>query len=548
MARVTGAVATLIALALRAVALPAEADSTTSSQPRCVASKISCLLPKGATLESVTAVPDGGSYGEGAKDIAYPVVPTGLPELCAVIVKVTSSPTSSYHFGLFLPSKWNSKFLTVGNGGFAGGINWLDMAPGPHYGMATVSTDLGHNSTTTDLSWALNNEEARKDWGWRAIHGSVEIGKQIVQGYYKKAAKKSYYSGCSTGGRQGLKELQLFPDSFDGLLIGAPSYYVTHINNAVTKVGIYNLPVDAPNHIPYTVFPYMADEIVRQCDALDGLADGIIQSPELCNIDFSAMACGTSANATWCLTPPQIQTARNIYGDYRFSDGRLIYPGLTPGSEDQWWILLAGTEPTPFGVGYQKFFLTNNPDWDWRTYNDSMVTLAERTDPGQPTAIDYDISAFKRRGGKLIMYHGLADGLVATKGSDWYYNSTVSALGGLRNTRDFFRYFQVPGMQHCLGTTVDAPWSFAGASQPGQLGTGAWSVPGFADAGHDAMLALQDWVEKGREVDQIVATTWRSSLDPGSGVLRQRPVCPWPQKAVYKGRGDKDAANSWSCR
>jgi hypothetical protein len=550
MARVTTTVVALIALAVRALAAPAdaEAESTTASQPRCVASKIKCLLPKGATLESVTAVPSGGSYGEGAPDIAYPVVPTALPELCAVVVKVTSSPTTSYRFGLFLPSNWNSKFLAVGNGGFAGGINWLDMAPGPHYGMAAVSTDLGHNSSVTDLSWALNNEESRKDWGWRALHGSVQIGKQITQGYYKKPLKHSYYNGCSTGGRQGLKELQVSPDSFDGLLVGAPSYYVSHVNNYATKIGLYNLPVDDPKHIDYTIFPYIADEVVRQCDALDGVADGIIQSPELCDIDFTTMACGTSTNSTWCLNPAQIQTAKNVYGDYRFSDGRLIYPGLLPGTEDQWWILLAGTEPSPFGVGYQRYFLLNDADWDWRDYSDSLVTLAERTDPGQATAIDYDISAFKKRGGKVILYHGLADGLVATKGSDWYYNNTIATFGGLHNTQDFFRYFQIPGMQHCLGTTVDAPWSIAGASQPGTMNPGYWSVPGFKDAKHDALLALQDWVEKGKPVDEIVATTWKNSLDPTSGVLRQRPVCPWPQKSVYKGRGDKDIADSWTCR
>jgi feruloyl esterase len=313
-------------------------------------------------------------------------------------------------------------------------------------------------------------------------------------------------------------------------------------------MGLYNLPVDAPYHINYTIFPYMADEVVRQCDALDGLADGIIQSPELCNIDFSAMTCGTSTNKTWCLTAAQIETAKKVYGDYRFSDGRLIYPGLVPGTEDQWYIILAGTEPSPFGVGYQRFFLTDNPTWDWRTYNDTLVTLAERTDPGQATAIDYDISAFARRGGKLILYHGLADGLVPSRGSGWYYNSTVAAMGGLRRTRDFFRYFQVPGMQHCWGTPVDAPWDIAGAFQPGVMGPGYWSVPGFADPEHDAMMALQGWVEEGREVDRIVATTWRSSQDPMSGVLRQRPICPWPQKAVYKGRGDQDAATSWSCR
>lgn len=539
-------IGSLITLACRALGAPAE---STASQAKCVAATFKCLLPKGAALESVAAVPSGGSYGEGDKDIAYPTNPTGLPELCAVTLRVQSSPTSSYRFGIFLPTAWNSNFLAVGNGGFAGGINWLDMAPGPHYGFATISTDLGHNSSVADLSWALNKPELQTDWGWRALHGSVALGKQITQGYYKKPVKHSYYNGCSTGGRQGLKEVQISPDSFDGVIVGSPAWYTSHLNNYVTRTGLLNLPVTDPKHIDYTIFPAMADEVIRQCDKTDGLADGIVSSPELCKFDFGKIQCGNpGVNATWCLTPAQIQTAKNIYSDYYSTDGKWLYTGLTLSSEDQWWILLAGTEPSPFGVGYQRYFVLDDANWDWHNYNDSIVALAEKKDPGQATAAHYDISAFKKRGGKMIMYHGLADGLVPTKGSDYYYEQTMATFGGLAKTKDFFRYFQIPGMQHCWGTPVDAPWNIAGAFQPGSLGTGTWSVPGFVDAKHDALLALQEWVEEGKAVDEIVATTWKSSMDPSSGVLRQRPLCPYPQKSVYKGSGDVDAAENWGCR
>jgi len=148
------------------------------------------------------------------------------------------------------------------------------------------------------------------------------------------------------------------------------------------------------------------------------------------------------------------------------------------------------------------------------------------------------------------MYHGQADGLVPTKESDWYYNNTIATFGGLLKTQDFFRYFQIPGMQHCLGTVVDAPWAIGSASQNIVLGNGTnyWSVPGFVDEGHDALLALDSWVERGRAVDKIIATTWRNSVDPASGVLRQRPLCPWPQKAVYNEHGDVNVAESWSCK
>jgi feruloyl esterase len=161
--------------------------------------------------------------------------------------------------------------------------------------------------------------------------------------------------------------------------------------------------------------------------------------------------------------------------------------------------------------------------------------------------MNYDLSDFRSRGGKMIMYHGLADGLVPTKGSQFYYNRTAATMGGLARTRDFFRLFLVPGMQHCWGTTVDAPWNFAGAFQAGFLGNDTWSVPGFRDARHDALLALVDWVEEGRAPDSIVATTWESSMNASSGVKSQRPLCAFPEKAVYHGHGKVRAASSWSC-
>ncbi|KAJ9139070.1 Carboxylic ester hydrolase [Pleurostoma richardsiae] len=323
-------------------------------QYACRLSTFQKVLPPEAVVESVAVVHKEGSYGEGAANIAYPVNPTGLPALCAVTVNVTSSPDSSYRFGLFLPVKWNSKFLAVGNGGFAGGINWLDMGPGPHYGFATLSTDTGHNSTTADLVWAHNNPEKQIDWGWRALHGSVKIGKKLTAAYYGRSIKYSYYSGCSTGGRQGMKEMQIAPDSFDGVLVGAPAWYTKRLNVYVTELGIQNLPTSDPKHIPVSVFSVIAEEVVRQCDGDDGVADGIVSSPEACNFDFAKIQCGNpGVNASACLTPAQIQTAKNVYGDYLSATGEFLYTGLTYSSEDQWYILLGGTQPSPFGIGYE---------------------------------------------------------------------------------------------------------------------------------------------------------------------------------------------------
>lgn len=558
MTRITTAIAAVAALfALQTIGSPATPPPPPSSSVpaspclKCDAASFAAFLPPDAMVESITSIPDNGSFGE-AGNIAYPWFPTSLPALCSVTVRVVTSPSSYYRFGLFLPTVWTGRFLGVGNGGFTGGINWIDMAPGPHFGAAAMSTDTGHNGSNLDVAWATNQPERKTDWGWRAMHGSTVLGKQLTSAYYGKPISHSYYSGCSTGGRQGLKEVQNSPDSYDGVLVGAPAWWLTHLLNWVTKVGMYNLPSTDPKHIPLTLAPALAAEVQRQCDGADGLIDGIVSDPEACDLDFDKLLCGNQTNETAiCLSPPQVQTAKKVYSDYHSSvDGKLIYPGLTLSSEEQWWIVLGGsTEPSPFGVAWQRDMLFNDPHWDWRTYNDSVVAEADAIDPGQANADDFAaVKAFKARGGKMILYHGLADGLVPTKGSQMYYNNTIQAFNGsLDNVTDFFRLFLVPGMQHCWLTSCGSPWNFGGSTHAGAMGMSEWSVPGFRDQKHDALLALIDWVENGNPVDQIVATAWKELQNPASGVWRQRPLCAWPATAKHDGKGDPDVANSWAC-
>ncbi|CAK7200144.1 hypothetical protein SEUCBS139899_002834 [Sporothrix eucalyptigena] len=479
------------------------------------------------------------------------LVPTNLPPLCAIIVNVTSSPSSSYRFGLLLPNFWNSRFLAVGNGGFAGGINWLSAGSHTHYGFAVVSTDTGHNSSVIDATWALNQPEKQADWGWRSLHGSVTLGKELTAAYYGSNVRYSYYSGCSTGGRQGMKEVQISPGSFDGALIGSSAWDTNNLNTYVTQLGIYNLPYGAPNYINATRFPVIGAEVVAQCDGADGVLDGIVSAPEKCNFDFSKLQCGSPSvvlNSSACFTAAQIQTMKNIYSDWRDNTtGEFLYSGLLMGSEDMW---LAGTllgypQPSPFGIGFAQDFVYNDPTWQWQTFNDSIVATAQKVNPGQATADSYDLSAFRRRGGKLLMYHGLADGLVPTKGSELYYNRTQAKMGN--NLGDFYRMFMIPGMQHCYNTAVDAPWYINGEFQADLLGTGYWSVPGFADAKHDALLALMEWTERGEAPTEIIATTWNTPTNPLSGVLRQRPLCPYPQTAKWNSKFDINLASSWYC-
>ncbi|KAE9364835.1 tannase and feruloyl esterase [Stipitochalara longipes BDJ] len=506
-------------------------------------------------IETATPVPANGNFGESASaDKGFPGVfaAFGLPKLCAVIVNVTNTsatPQSNYRLGLFLPDTWNSKVLTVGSESFAGGINWPGMAEGVHYQMATISTDNGHNSNGSDLSWA--NPATLLDWGYRALHGSVEVGKLMTTAYYGQGSTRSYYSGCSTGGRQGLKEIQISPDSFDGALIGAPAWDTKYLMPWITKIGVDVLNGTGP--FGQDQMDFLATKILAQCDGIDGHNDNIVSWPEQCTPDFNAFQCpGTApSQPVTCLTAGQIEIAKQIYSNYTTSNGTFVHNGFEISSENQWGVYLDDTTPSTFDVEYEKYFLYNDPTWSWQQFNDNVSYDSINKNPGQATADQYNISPFQARGGKILMYHGLADGLVPTKSSELYYSNTRNAMPGV-NITNFFRYFQVPGMQHCFNTnftTVDAPWMFAGYKQAYNLQTvgfgQGWSVPGFSnDSRYDALVALMDWVENDNHtVNQIIATAWYPT---NTTVYRQRPICPYPQKASYIS-GDENNATNWHC-
>ncbi|KAI1390379.1 tannase-domain-containing protein [Hypoxylon trugodes] len=551
-------------VALSAVSVSAKSDGDASNnRPRqtgngnCDASTFSSILPTGAKVERVEYVSAGDTFGEPNSDLMYPIAPTNLPELCAIIIYVPSSTVSAYRFGIFMPAEWNGRFLAVGNGGFGGGINWLDMGAGVRYGFAVVSTDTGHNSTSGDIKWALNNPEMRTDWGWRALHGSVRLGKTLVTTYYAKPIGHSYYSGCSTGGRQGLKEMQISPGSFDGVLVGSAAWNTAHLNTWVCKIANYNWPATDAKHITWETLPPIGSEIVRQCDAADGVTDGIISNPSNCTVNWDDLRCDGNSNAPSdfarsenCMSDAQIGTLRQLYDGYDLdSNGQNIMPGFLPGSESQLYTVLNYSDSSPYGLGYIRYFVLNDPLFEAPQYNDSIMELATAIDPGNATADNYNLTEFRDRGGKMLIYHGSADGLVpATAGSDYYQHVVDTTSGGnVTQTRDFFRLLEIPGMQHCWTTAVDAPWAMGGASQAGALGNDTYSVPGYADSGHDALLALVDWVENGKAVDQVIATTWNKATDPSTGVKRQRPICAYPETAQYDGKGNVDDASSWSC-
>jgi len=547
-------------------AVPAASNSQPREALRCATSSFTGVVSLPGvtvTIERAVSVPELGTYRE-AGNLGFPQTIDVLPALCAVTVRVTNTtdvptkPASSYRFGMFLPTaaKWNNKILTVGSASFAGGINWPHMGEGPHYGFATVSTDNGHNSALGDLSWAT---PARLyDWGYRALHGSVVVSKILVARYYGKPITYSYYSGCSTGGRQGLREIQYDANTFDGALIGAAAWDTKHLMPWISKMAVYQLNT-TNGKLRSQQMSILAAEVLRQCDPQDGLTDNIVSQPEQCNFDISTIVCGNPAT---CLTPEQAQTAQHIWGNY-IADGRFVYHGFGYTSEDQWAVYFGDDATlTGFDFDYERYWIYNNTAWNWTRYTDAVVADSERVNPGQATADRFDISGFRTRpgkkGGKILMYHGLADGVLSPRTSLYYYNRTMQAMGAdLASTRQWFRYFEVPGMQHCFfSNRYNAPWDFAVTGQATALrllptlGVGlpavgdGWSVPGHLnDSNYDALAALQLWVENDKPVDSIIATAFNADFS----TFRTRPLCPYPQRAVYNGSGNVNNASSWRC-
>ncbi|KAG9605109.1 putative ferulic acid Esterase/Feruloyl esterase, partial [Aureobasidium melanogenum] len=521
------------------------ATVVTKAAADCSSASIQALLPSIAKVDFVFWQPGGSTFSVPNGDIAYPVSPTNLAAHCAVQIRVTNG-TSQYGFGMFLPDDWNGRFLAVGNGGYAGGINWLDMGGGLGYGFAVMSTDTGHNSTAFDGTWAYGQKDKLKDWGYRAMHGSTVLGKQLTQGYYGYKPKYSYYKGCSTGGRQGLRDIQLYPEDFDGVVAGAPAWFLTHMSPFTLKAGTYNLPINASTHIPDNLFPVINAEVLRQCDPVDGVKDNIVSDPQACNFNMDALVCTPKSNQSECLTAPQLTTLFKIYSDYVETNDTWVFPHYWKGSELGWDLIFGAPAPGGLGVDYVTSFMQYGPNWKWQDYDYSIVENAERLRPGNATADDYNLEPFKRHGGKLLIYHGMADQLIPTGSSLYLYSQILRELAprGIE-LDDFFRFFLVPGMGHCSGNFAPglAPWYFAGGSQV--LTPGTYGVPGFRDAEHDVLLAMMQWVEHGVAPNQIIATTWHNDTMQDM-VLRQRPLCMYPKQQRYIG-GDVDKAASWSC-
>jgi feruloyl esterase len=529
----------LVALVLAAGAIHLSAQGP-SPRARDGAPPTACADLAKLALEN-TMITSATLETSGTLAPASTVSLTNLPAFCRV--QGVSKPSSDSHiaFEVWLPqpANWNTKFLSSGEGGFAGTLNYtrngLDggLDELVRRGYATASTDTGH--VTSDPWWAVGHPERAIDYLYRAKHVVTVAAKGIIAAYYGRPASHSYFSSCSNGGRQGLLEAQRYPEDFDGFVIGAPWNFQSHSNAGfVWDTQALSAPGAA---IPAEKLPAINKAVLAACDANDGLADGVIADPRRCRFDPTVLTCkGSDTNE--CLTPPQVTALQKIYqGPKNPRTGQAIFPGFAMGGETGWSGLVANRSATGLPNGYFANLVFENQQWDYRTFNfDSDIAKADEKIGKMGNAVSTDYSAATRRGVKIIQYHGWNDQTLQPAYSPDYYDQVVTANGGLAATQNFYRLFMVPGMTHCNGGP--------GATSFGAVGQ---QIPPVRDATHDIQTALETWVERGTPPAQLVATKFTDDKASTRAVKLTRPLCLYPTTARYKGMGDPNDAANFAC-
>jgi len=454
--------------------------------------------------------PTGGNPAQNASRFA------ALPAFCRVAATLKPTTDSDIKIEVWMPaSGWNGKFEAVGNGGWAGTISYPALAQALARGYATTSTDTGHS--TPGGSFALGHPEKLTDYAYRSEHEMTVKAKAIVNAFYGNAPTRSYFNGCSTGGRQALTEAWRYPDDFDGIIAGAAANPKTHLDTWRIWMGLETLK-DRDTRIPKEKYPAIHQAVLNSCDALDGLKDGLISDPTACHFDPQMLACN-EGDGPGCLTPKQVQSVRTILGPAKSpSTGAEIFPGYQPGTELAWGLLIGGPDPYETALDQFRYMVFNDPKWDWRTFDvDRDLAKADQVLHGLLTAIDpKSISPFFKRGGKLLTYQGWSDQDISPLASVNFYRSVKGAVGDA-TVSSSMRLFMVPGMGHCGGG--EGPNTF------------------------DMMVPLEQWVEKGQPPTRIEASHSTNGI-----VDRTRPLCPYPQVARYQGTGSIDDAANFSCQ
>jgi len=443
-----------------------------------------------------------------------------MPEFCRIVGALHPTDDSEIRFELWLPTQhWNGRFMQTGNGGVAGSIVHSSMVDPLMRGYAVTNTDTGHVSGGTDIwGWTVDHPEKLRDYAWRAVHELTITGKEITTTHYGNEPEKSYFVGCSTGGRQGLMEAQRFPDDYDGIIAGAPAANWSPLM-ALSIVIQVNL---GEEKLPVSKLGLLKEAAIASCDALDGVEDRVITNIAQCDFDPAQLQCLGSESAQ-CLTPEEVNAAHTIYAGVVSSDGTVWFPGTGPASEPLW--APYASPAFSLGTGYFRDILLEDPNWDPASFDaDSLMSMAVENS-AELIAMDPDISHFINHGGKLITYHGTTDGLIS-------YGNTMNYVEAVQNTlgdsvmNDALRFYLVPGMDHCSG------------------GEGAHAI--------DWLSALEEWVENEQAPGTLAGLhpalpAGMPGTDNAMGEFT-RPICAWPEVPEYNGSGDIMMAASFSCR
>jgi feruloyl esterase len=507
------AAATVAFANLRAAAdtpLPAPATRPIAGAAACAS--LAALAVPNATITLAEAVAAGAFASSDQRDAA---AFRALPAFCRVAATLTPTADSDIHIEVWMPSSgWNGKLQAVGNGAFSGAIAYRAMATALARGYAAASTDTGHSGGSA--RFALGHPEKVIDFGWRAVHEMTVAAKTIIAGHYDAAPTRSYWNGCSAGGRQAMKEAQRFPADFDGIIAGAPGLDWT--GRAARAVHVAQaLEANSPGRLAPADMQRVHQAVLDACDARDGVKDGLLEDPDHCVFDPAALQC-SGANSAACLSSAQVATVRLIYSSpVNPRTGRPI-TGLAPGSELGWTDLGWTASARATGLEQFRFIVFKDPAWVIDRFNfDTDIVRAEETDNDTINALNPNLQPFIDRGGKLIQYHGWSDPQISPRNSTQYYSRVAGAIGGGERLDGSYRLFMAPGMSHCGGG--EGPNSF------------------------DMVGALERWVEQGRAPDRILASHSTNGVPD-----RTRPLCPYPQHAVYKGTGSTDDAANFECR
>ncbi len=475
------------------------------------------------SCESLASVPLPNTAIESA--VAHPAGGR-LPATCRVTAVVTNPPARDrISVFVWLPAEnWNGRFQGRGGGGFSGGSEQSLSAPVSE-GFAAGATDTGH--TGASGSFALD-EHGRLNWmlirdnSYLGIHAMTLTAKALVKAFYGTAPRYSYFNGCSTGGRQGLMEAQRYPEDYDGILSGCPAINWPQLHGAQLWGPLVML--EAGHFVPQCKFEAARLASVAACDHLDGVQDGVIADPRLCSFDAATLA-GTPVDACGTITNADAQVIARIWDGPRRQDGSFLWYGLPYGAGFH-GLSNTGGDPLaaqPFRITLEwfRYFLTQDPDWDWTTITHGAYEHFWDQGVEQFGAVlgadNPDLSAFRNRGGKIILWHGWSDPLIYPEGTIDYYERVQAQMGGVAETTKFFRLFLAPGVAHCRGGDGPEP------------------------SGH--FEALLRWVENGQPPETLDGVL----RDGSDNVIRTRPLCSYPLAARYKGSGSTDAAANFEC-